>query len=203
MTSAEPQSLAALESAERMLAEIATLDDAQTLIGLAEQARIYARQSQLGTSAINHATVIKIRAERRLASIIEEGQDRGKIARPGPAPSQTSLANDIATYADLGLTRQKVEQARVLRNGYTDDDLEVIRNEADRNDKILTRTDLIRDARKVAQAQASPIVRLRRTKRRTVIPGKTNRPEEIFLCPECGHRGERSVFRKEILKWRK
>lgn len=194
----EPRSLAILETAERMLAEIATLDEAQQLIGLAEQARVYARQSTLGTSAINHATVIKVRAERRLADIVDQGQARGEIATPGD--SATLRDRNIATYADLGMDSRKVSEARVLRDGYTDAELEGIRGEADQKDRTLSRTSLLHDARKVAKSKASPVVKLRDRK------GKTTKPtgaREVFICPQCGHRDERSAFRKEILKWRK
>ncbi len=57
--------------------------DAIALINFAEQAGMYARQSKLGTSAIDHATMIKVRAERRLADIVDKGHERGEFARAG------------------------------------------------------------------------------------------------------------------------
>ena len=61
-----------------MLAEIATAGDAVNVIAFAEAARVWAQQAKLGTSAVNHATVIKMRAERRLADAVDEGQKQGR-----------------------------------------------------------------------------------------------------------------------------
>jgi len=48
---------------------------------------VWAQQARLGTSAVNHATVIKMRAERRLADAVDKGQKAGQpqIATQGAA----------------------------------------------------------------------------------------------------------------------
>lgn len=140
----EIQSLVTLGLADRMLAEVATVDEARALINLAEQARVYARQSKLGTSAINHATVIKVRAERRLADIVDEGQARGEIATSHDGSPAVRSAD---TYDELGLTRQGVDDARTLRDGYSEEQLEELRQAADSEDEVLSRKELIRKAR--------------------------------------------------------
>ena len=41
---------------------------------------VYAKKAHLGTASINHATTIKIRAEVRLANMVDQGQANGQIA---------------------------------------------------------------------------------------------------------------------------
>jgi len=50
--------LAKLDEATRMLAEIRTVQDARKLVNLAEAARVYARQVELGLEAQNYAAEI-------------------------------------------------------------------------------------------------------------------------------------------------
>lgn len=145
----ESRSVATLEIADRMLAEVASVDDAKQLINYAERARIYARQSKLGTSAINHATIIKIRAERVLADIVDEGQARGEIATPGGDRDSIVRTPDNrpATLPDIDVDRQRLAEARLLRDSYTDADLAAKQAEANERDEILTRQKLLADAR--------------------------------------------------------
>jgi len=82
-------SLAKLDQATRMLAEIRNVDDAKKLINLAEAARVYAKQVELGLEAQNHAAEIKLRAQRRAGEILDqiEGQQGTRtdltILQPG------------------------------------------------------------------------------------------------------------------------
>ena len=153
--------LATLEAAERMLAEVATIEDAYALINLAEQARIYARQSKLGTASINHATIIKVRAERRLADIVDEGQARGEIAtqeRGGAnIPNGVRSANTVSTLPELGVDRQRLAEARVLRDAYTDSDLRQRQERANASDRVLSHATLIREARKTPAQEPPPL----------------------------------------------
>ena len=79
----------------------------------------------LGTAAINHATVIKVRAERRLADIVDAGQARGEIATQDSGINQHSEGvRTPDTLADLGIERQRLAEARLLRDGYTEAELD-------------------------------------------------------------------------------
>ena len=65
----------------------------------------------------NHATtIIKARALKRMAELVDEGQERGEIASRGIYHgNQWSVPEqDIspATLDDLGITRQKLHEAR-------------------------------------------------------------------------------------------
>lgn len=158
-----------LGAAERMLAEVATVDDARGLINAAEQARVYAVQSKLGTVAVNHATVIKVRAERRLADIVDEGQARGEIAIPGDRANVRSP--DISTLDSLGIDRQRLSEARVLRDRYTDEDLAAMQRKADDVDEVLSRQALLKRA---ANSNSDPLF--------TSESAEWNTPSEIVEC---------------------
>lgn len=55
--------LAKLDKATQMLAEVKTVDDVKKIVNLAEAARVYAREVELGLEAQNHAAEIKLRAQ--------------------------------------------------------------------------------------------------------------------------------------------
>ena len=117
----ESTNLTLLTYAERALATIAQADEAAKLADLAEAARVYARKAELGTAAVNHATVIKARALKRMAELVDEGQQRGEIATPGGDGSNQHRANvppqdncSPATLTDLGIARQRLHEARKL-----------------------------------------------------------------------------------------
>lgn len=139
-------SLARLSVAERMLAEIASADEALQVIDYAEAARVYARQTRLGTAAINHATVVKLRAERRLADVVDEGQARGEIATAGGDPIARKASN-ARKLEDLGVKSGRLAEARQIRDHFTDAELERLAEEKSRLDVELSRKRLLRVAR--------------------------------------------------------
>lgn len=97
-------SLAKLEKANQMLSEIKTVDDAKKLVNLAEAARVYAREAELGLEAQNHAAEIKLRAQRRAGEIllkIEKGS-----GRPSKNLSQPVTNFKQDTYNEIDITRQ-------------------------------------------------------------------------------------------------
>lgn len=64
-----------------MLAEIHSVDDARSIVDLAEAARVYARQVGLGLEAQNHAAEVKLRAQRRGGEILQQ-IERSNGGRP-------------------------------------------------------------------------------------------------------------------------
>src|SRR5207253_5834603 len=64
--------LARLEFACRLLAEARGLDEVKVVVDLAEAARVYARQAQLGLDAQNNAAEVRLRAERRAGELLAE-----------------------------------------------------------------------------------------------------------------------------------
>lgn len=145
--------LMVLGKAERMLAEVASAQDAIDIIDMAEAARVWAQRAKLGTASINHAQSIKLKAEIKLADVVDEGQARGQIAtaggdrptRPivitddnGPAPTAPP-----ATYDDLGLTRNKVHEARKIRDAYTPESIDELVESATIQDREITRKEFV------------------------------------------------------------
>jgi DNA N-6-adenine-methyltransferase (Dam) len=136
-----------LTQAEQMLAGIATAEDAVDVIAFAEAARVWALQAKLGTSAVNHATVIKMRAERRLADAVDEGQKAGQIATKGKPvnvrPPDIKLPPAPPTLGDIGVDRRRLEEARKIRDNYTDEDLVDLQRQFDEADEVMSRKELV------------------------------------------------------------
>lgn len=100
MTTA-PTQLAVLEEATRMLAECRTVDEAKKIRDLAEAARIYAREQDLGQEAENHAAEIRLRAERRCAQVLADMAINGERDPGGRGRIESRPAIQLS---DLGIT---------------------------------------------------------------------------------------------------
>lgn len=139
--------LVKLGKAEQMLAEVASAEDALTIIDMAEAARVWAQRAKLGTASINHATAIKLKAEIRLADCVDEGQRRGEIAnQQSGRPTISVIGDDTyqpATYDDLGLSRNKVHEARKIRDAFTPDAIDAIVVAANEQDKEIARKEFV------------------------------------------------------------
>ncbi len=79
--------LARLELACRLLAEARSLDEVKVVVDLAEAARVYARQAQLGLDAQNNAAEVRLRAERRAGELLAEMQKNAGGRPPVQATS--------------------------------------------------------------------------------------------------------------------
>ncbi len=144
--------LAKLEQAERMLAEIATVQDAVKLKDVAEAARVYAKQMKLGTSAANHATAIKLKAEIRLAQLVDEGQKQGTIAaHGGHKPKQERSDSEPSrpqTLSELGIqNRRVVSEARTIARYHGTDDIDKMVTEANAQGKEIKRSEVLEKAK--------------------------------------------------------
>jgi len=137
--------LVRLEQAERMLAECASVGDVKGLIDMADAFRIYAQRARLGTATINHGTQIKVRAEMRLADLVDDGQARGEIASHGNPTFAIARAagNSPATLPELGITSQRLAEARTMRDAYTDADIKGFVEAATVSDVEVTRAELL------------------------------------------------------------
>lgn len=151
-------SLIKLEGAERALAEVATAQDAVSLIDLAEAARVFAKQAKLGTASVNHATAIKMKAERKLAEVVDAGQADGSIATqkdggpknhvrtPDMVPPMVSdpAPRRPATLDEIGVDRRRLNEARIIRDTYTDEDIDEIVEGATAEDVTVARRDFVK-----------------------------------------------------------
>jgi hypothetical protein len=95
--------LAKLNGATRALAEARTLAEVSHIRDIAEAARTYARAAKLGLDAQNHATEIKLRAERKAGELLRElDREPGKRTdKPDPKLGSGSAYKQIITENDI------------------------------------------------------------------------------------------------------
>jgi ParB family chromosome partitioning protein len=132
---------AALAQAEQALD--ATEDPAQVnaLMSFAEAVRVIAERARLGTALCNEATCLKILAEIKLANLIDQGQREGRLARRG---RPTRKGHKVLTLDDLGIDRQRLSEARSLRNRHTEDAVRELCTQATAADQVLSRQTFVR-----------------------------------------------------------
>ena len=131
-----------LATAERMLAEAKTADDVRGVMKAADFAADLARRVELGTASVNHALVIKAKAMRKLADIVDEGQASGEIATKGQRSNVRS-----ADISALPVPRQRLAECRQIRDAFTEDELEQHFAEATEHDKELPTRSLVKLAK--------------------------------------------------------
>ena len=113
-----------LERAELLLAQASNPEEFAAIRGMAEAARVYARQVNLGTRAINHATRIKLLAERGLADAVDEGQEQGVIRTQEKGRPGSVTAGNTSTLADIGVSAKQVSEARLIRDQFSAEAIE-------------------------------------------------------------------------------
>lgn len=145
MTADPAAGLARLEQAERMLAEIATAEQARDLMAEAAALRAAARQKDLGLSAVNHATAIMIRAELRLGRAITEAREAGTL-RGGGRPKNSPNSGELSV--PLGMPHQRAAEAERLARVHDDAVVMAAAAEATAAGRQLSRDRLLRKAGK-------------------------------------------------------
>lgn len=160
--------LARLETAERMLAEFNSAPEIVNLIDFAEAARVFARQAKLGTESVNHATAIKVKAELKLAEVVDAGQAEGSIAtqkehgigRPKGVrtpdtftPTISDPAPRPATLDEIGVDRRRLNEARTIRDCYTAESIDELVEVATDADITVARSELLAQARRQKQLE--------------------------------------------------
>lgn len=115
----EVLSITKLSNANRMLAEVASIDDALDLIDLAEAGRVYARQIDLGIEAQNHAAEIKIRAQFKAGEILDQMEKAKGAAEVGwktPLHDERALTAP-PTYSELGINYRDAHNYQNIYRG--------------------------------------------------------------------------------------
>lgn len=90
-----------------MLAKCRTVDEAKKIRDLAEAARVYAREADLGAEAMNHAAEIKLRAEQRCGAILMEMAEKGERDTGEGGPRRSPSTPTTVKLADLDITRDE------------------------------------------------------------------------------------------------
>ena len=142
MTQSTEAHMVLLTKAEMMLAQIDKADDALKLANMAEAARVWARKAGAGTKLVNHATMIKARALKRMADVVTAGQKSGEIAKAGQPRSIIPLGYNTLHLNELGITARRLQDARKLA-ALSEDDIRKAVSEADANDHEVTYNELI------------------------------------------------------------
>ncbi len=102
----ETNKLTVLTNASRMLAEIRTVDDARHLMGLAEAARAYAKEINLGLDVQNLAAEIKLRSQRKAGAILIKMAEMGERNTGGQPTAERSVLKDLGISKGNALTWQ-------------------------------------------------------------------------------------------------
>jgi N6-adenosine-specific RNA methylase IME4 len=103
----EPRDLILLTKAEKALLEATSLDEVRDLRDKAAAVKAYAKKAQLGQKAVIHASVIKLRAERRIGEILQAVE----LADSAPGNQYTGRLEPSADSTgpvflrDLGITK--------------------------------------------------------------------------------------------------
>lgn len=119
----ENKGLIKLDQATRMLAEIKTVDDAKSIINLAEAARVYAKQVELGLEAQNHAAEIKIRAQRRAGEILSKIESQQ--GRRSTSNTDVRSPGKVETYRGLDISVPDAERWQKIA-GITEEQFEAV-----------------------------------------------------------------------------
>jgi len=105
----ETTSIVAITVATRMLGEARTLEDVRFVRDRAEALRTYARAHDLGVEAMNYATEIKLRAERKagelLIAMAASGERRTRD--DGLSEQVSEGATPAPSLTDLGISRDQ------------------------------------------------------------------------------------------------
>jgi 16S rRNA G966 N2-methylase RsmD len=107
--SADPV-LAKLNLASRYLAEAKTLQEVKGVIALAEAARVFGKHVGASIEAINSASEIRLRAERKLGEILAV-TPKAPAGRP---PIIGSKVEPIPTLASAGISKKTSSRAQAL-----------------------------------------------------------------------------------------
>ena len=104
----EPREIMLLSSAQRALAEARTLDEVKDLRDKAVAVKAYAKKAQLGRDLVVDASVITLRAERKLGELLHEielADSSSGNQYTGPVAPSPSVDTDCVSLAELGISR--------------------------------------------------------------------------------------------------
>jgi hypothetical protein len=109
----DTKSIALLNNATKMLAEVQTIDDAKNLMDMASAAKHYAKKHGLGKDAVTFAKSIEISAEIKLGEILIP-MEKNKGGNPDLQPINHDDRLSPPTYTELGITLNLASEAQAL-----------------------------------------------------------------------------------------
>jgi hypothetical protein len=111
----------------------------------------------LGVAAINHAVAVKLKAQILFAAAMDKGQAEGSIATRSQ-PVANVRPSDIArpkTFDDIGVTRQRVSEARKIAEAFSEEDIDLAAADATLAGEELSSAQMMSRAREVAAARTA------------------------------------------------
>lgn len=135
-----------LERTVRDLLEITSAQDAQDLVDRVAAIRDLARRAKAGVDVENRVTALRVKAEMRLAELVDEGQERGEIATQGNPNRRSAEVSQPATLSDLGIAPQRLAEARALNRHFSPAVIDGAAADATERGGELTRRSLLSEA---------------------------------------------------------
>ena len=106
----ESKSIALLNNATKMLAEVQSIDDAKNLMDTASAAKHYARKHGLGVEAVTFARSIEIASEIKLGEFLQLMEKNKGAAANALVPDE---GVQPPTYTEIGISYDLASEAQV------------------------------------------------------------------------------------------
>lgn len=142
-----------LERTASELSKVGTVDDARDMVDRAAAIRDLARRAKVGVAVENRVTALRVKAEIRLAELVDEGQERGEIAVRGK-PRDAGITP--ATLPELGIDDHRLAEARALGRYFSPRVIDAAAEEATEHGAELSRQGLLREARSNSDGLPDP-----------------------------------------------
>lgn len=145
-----------LERTVRDLASVTRADDARDLVDRVAAIRDLARRAKAGVAIENGVTALRVKAEMRMAELVDEGQERGEIATVGTNQHVRGANTQLATLPELGISAPRLTEARTLARYFSPAVVDGAAREATANGAELSRQSLLREARTASDGLPDP-----------------------------------------------
>ena len=106
--------LVQLSRAQSALAECKTAMEAKQIADMAEAARVYLERTNASVATVNHATEIRLLAERQMGEFLKQMPKATGALREGSAVLERNHGEQPPTLADLNITKKQSHVAQKL-----------------------------------------------------------------------------------------
>ena len=150
----ESKSIALLNNATKMLAEVRSIDDAKNLMDTASAAKHYARKHGLGVEAVTFARSIEIASEIKLGEFLQLMEKN----KGGPANALNMVEGiQPPTYTEIGISYNLASEAQILATLPESDQSDVISGKTSKKTAKKKHRQKEKEAGKAAEIKAAEI----------------------------------------------